>query len=91
MEAVLFLDKENKTDYFSNHIGKWKALQEERKKFEKIQAKEVAKILEQREGIKVPNDFLQAFQISEVKEEVFSTEYFAEQIAALRDLNRYSC
>jgi hypothetical protein len=91
MEAVLFLDRENKTDYFSNHVEKWKALQEERKKLEKIQAKEVAKILKQQEGINLPNNFLQQLEASEKKEEVFSTAYFDEQIATLRDLNQYSC
>jgi hypothetical protein len=90
MEAVLFLDKENKTDYFSKHIDKWEALQAERSKIEKRQAQEVAKILRQQEEIKSSEDYLQNLQASEKKKEVFSTEFFEEQIAILRGLNQYS-
>lgn len=90
MEAVLFLDKENKTDYFSRHLDKWKTLRKERRQLEKHQAQEVAKMLEQQEGSKVSAEYLQELQVNEKKEEEFSTEYFDEQIAILRDLNQYS-
>lgn len=90
MEAVLFLDKENKTDYFSGHLYNWKILQEERHKLEKYRAQEVTKIVEQQEGIKISSNDLQQLQMNEKEQEVFSTEYFDKQIAILRDLNQYS-
>lgn len=90
MEAVLYLDRENKTDYFSGHLDNWKTLHKERYTIEKSQALEVAKILEQKAGITASDEYLKDIQSREVKEEIFSTEYFDEQIAILRELNQYS-
>jgi len=90
MEAVLYLDKVNSTDYFSGHLDNWKTLQKERYAIEKNQAADVAKILEQQAGTTASEDYLKDIQSREVKDEIFSTEYFDEQIAILRGLNQYS-
>jgi hypothetical protein len=91
MEAVLYLDKQNQTDYFSKHIENWKALKNERKKIEKLQAQEVARTLVQLEGSKASEDFMASFQSeSDKEEENFSIETFNKQIAILRDLNQYN-
>lgn len=85
LEAVLFLDKENKTDYFSNHIHHWERLQLERIQIEKLRVREIATILEQQEGIKASEEYLQKLEGSEKKEETFTTAFFEKQVAILRD------
>ena len=90
MEALLFLDKENKTDYFSGHLGKWKTLQEKQRQCEKRQAQKVAKIIEQQAGITGSEDYLKEFQDREIQSDKFSIKYFGEQIIILHELNQYS-
>ena len=77
MEAVLFLDKENKTSNFNKYLDMWNALQQGRQQIEKRQAYEVGNILESKEEL----------QTNEKKETFFSTEYFDEQIVILRHLS----
>lgn len=91
LEAVLYLDKEKGTDYFSMHVDNWKALLREREKIEKKQAEDVAKMLVQLEGSKKADDYIASFQSNDNKKnDVLSTKYFEEQVAILRDLNQYN-
>jgi hypothetical protein len=89
MEAVLHLDRENKSDYFSGHLENWKIFQKERQTIKKNQVKEVEKTLEHQEGCTDLEDYLKDIQSSEVNEKVFSTENFDKKITTLRDLNQY--
>ena len=76
--------------HFTRHINNWNAFRAEQIKSSRQQAQELAKILEQQEGIKASENYLQHLQEIEEKEEVFSTEFFEAQIAILRELNQYN-
>lgn len=82
MEAVLYLDKKNQTDFFSQHLDSWKRLTEDRKKQEKYQRQELAKLY--------PELSKENNSDGEKQLEKFSTDFFEEQIVILHDLNQYS-
>jgi Family of unknown function (DUF6000) len=82
MEAVLYLDKQNKTDFFSKHLDSWNKLHEERKKSEEYQTRELAKLYPELKTASNSNN--------KNPSEKFSTNFFYEQIVILRDLNQYS-
>jgi hypothetical protein len=82
LEAVLYLDNQNKTDLFSKHLDNWKSLQEERIRQEEYQAQELAKMHpELKTEINPGNRSLS---------QSLSTEFFDEQIIILHELNQHS-
>lgn len=83
MEAVLYLDNQNKTGFFSKHLDNWKRLQEERKKHEEYQAQELAKLYPE---LKTENS-----SGNKNLSKKFSTTFFDEQIIILHELNQYGC
>ena len=82
MEALLYLDKQNRTEYFEKHLSSWKKLYEERNKLEEYQRQELAKLYPE---LKTTND-----TSSKILSENLKTDFFDEQIAILHDLNKYS-
>lgn len=82
IEAVLYLDKKNHTDFFSQHFDNWKRLTADRKKLEDYQGQELAKLYPE---LKNENN-----SESESQLENFSTDFFYEQVHILTDLNQYS-
>lgn len=81
MEAVLYLDKKNHTDFFSQHLENWKRLKADRKKQEEYQRQELAKLY--------PELNKENNSDGELAEK-FSTDFFDEQIHILTDLNQFS-
>ncbi|MBG9377277.1 hypothetical protein I5907_13630 [Panacibacter sp. DH6] len=82
IEAVLYLDRKNQTDYFNQHLDNWKKLTVDRKKQEEYQRQELAKLY--------PELNKETNSASEKHLEKFSTDFFEEQIYILTDLNQYS-
>jgi hypothetical protein len=89
LEAVLYLDKQNGTNFFSLHEAKWNTFQSKQREAESWQAEEIAKVLEQSEGPQRSAELLASFQANK-KEQVLSTEYFDGQLPLLRELNQFS-
>jgi hypothetical protein len=91
MEALLYLDKVNKTDNFSNHIVKYNSLLLERKKIEGHSAIGIAKMLEELGDIKSAEVYLESItKEAEQRVEKLTTTYFDEQIQILNVLRQYS-
>jgi hypothetical protein len=82
MEAQLYLDKQNKTNYFESYIDGWKRLCEERSKLEAYQSQELAKLYPELITANSPNN--------KSLPEDFSIDFFDEQIAILYDLSKTS-
>jgi hypothetical protein len=89
LEAVLYLDKQNGTNFFSMHEAKWITFQSKQKEAENWQAEEIAKMLGQSESSQISAELPASFQ-ADKKEQVLSTDYFDRQISLLRILNQFS-
>lgn len=82
LEAVLYLDKKNRTDSFSQHFDNWKELTADRKRQEEYQRKELAKLH--------PALTIETDSDSEKQLETLSTDFIDEQINILTDLSNYN-
>lgn len=90
MEAILYLDKVNGTDIFSEQLEKWKRFEEMKAPMEDQTVAALAKLLEGEQGKNVANEFLQSISANKSKKaDNFTTEYFDEQIRILNELNQY--
>lgn len=89
LEAVLYLDKQNGTNFFSLHESNWNTFQSKQREAENWQAEEIAKMLRQSDGPQRSAELLASFQANK-KEQVLSTDYFDRQLPLLRELNQFS-
>ena len=90
MEAVLYLDKVNGTNNFSEQLVKWARFEEMRTPMEDQTVDALAKLLEEEQGKSVADKFQQSISDHKNKKaDSFTTEYFDEQIPILIELNQY--
>ena len=80
MEALLYLDNQNKTNHFGKHIDNWNRLQEERSKIEKRRAQELEKLFPELKAAGSIDNKSRSGDLSAI--------YFDEQIAILHDLSK---
>ena len=89
MSAVLYLDKENKTDYFDGYLKKWKILIRERVRLDLEKDKKSIKDLEELVGIEKTWQLINKINGARQDPGRFTPDYHEREIAILRELNQY--
>ena len=79
MTAILYLDKQNNTDYFSHHLPNWNNLKAER---EKLQEHRHQELLKQHPELNTATS-----TYTEIATKEFQTDFFDVHIAILNDLS----
>jgi hypothetical protein len=79
MTAILYLDKQNNTDYFSHHLPNWNNLKAEREKLQEQRHQEQLK--------QHPEPETATSAYTEVESKEFQTDFFDVHIAILNNLS----
>lgn len=89
MKAILYLDKINGTNNYSEQFNNWKLFEEKQRPIEDETILVLAKHLEESQGESVANEFIQSAAAEKTKRAAnFTTEYFDEQVPILVALSQ---
>lgn len=89
LEAVLYLDKQNGTNFFGLHESNWNTFQRKQKELEGRLAEAIAKMPERSKGSQISLELTDSYQANK-KEQILSTEYVETQLSLLHELNQFA-